>query len=188
MQLVFATHNKNKFEEVKKILPKNIRLLSLFDIGCIDDIPETAPTIAGNAMLKAHHIARRYAVNCFADDTGLQVNALNGAPGVYSARYAGKDPSANTALLLKNLEGKTDRTARFVTCIALKWGLNEMLFNGICEGTIIKKPRGTGGFGYDPVFLPKGYEQTFAEMPLPQKSEIGHRGKAIQQLIDHLSP
>jgi len=189
MKLVFATHNKNKFTEVKAMLPKHIELLSLDDIGCNEDIEETADTIEGNAILKANYVRDNYNINCFADDTGLEVKSLNNEPGVYSARYAGvsHDSNANIQKLLKNLEGKEDRSARFKTAIALNMEHEEIMFLGICEGEIIKDKRGDSGFGYDPIFQPKGFGETFAEMTLTQKSEIGHRGKAMRQLIDYLS-
>jgi len=189
MKLVFATHNQNKFTEVKAMLPHHIELLSLNDIGCDEDIAETADTIEGNAILKANYVRNKYNLNCFADDTGLEVKALDNEPGVYSARYAGvsHDSTANIKKLLKNLEGKEDRSARFKTAIALNMEHEEIMFLGICEGVIIKEPRGDSGFGYDPVFQPKGFDKTFAEMTLTQKSEIGHRGKAMRQLIDYLS-
>lgn len=189
MKLVFATHNKNKFNEVKAMLPQEIELLRLTDIGCKEDIPETADTIEGNAILKADYVRKKYNLNCFADDTGLEVKALNNEPGVYSARYAGvsNDSNANIQKLLKNLEGKQDRNARFKTAIALNMEHEEIMFLGICEGEIIKELRGESGFGYDPIFQPNGFDKTFAEMSLQQKSEIGHRGKAMRQLIDYLS-
>jgi XTP/dITP diphosphohydrolase len=189
MKLVFATHNKNKFTEVKAMLPHHIELLSLDDIGCNEDIEETAETIEGNAILKANYVRDNYNLNCFADDTGLEVKSLNNEPGVYSARYAGvsHDSDANIQKLLKNLDGKEDRSARFKTAIALNMEHEEIMFLGICEGEIINELRGDSGFGYDPIFQPNGFNKTFAEMTLQQKSEIGHRGKAMRQLIDYLS-
>lgn len=189
MKLVFATHNQNKFIEVKAMLPKYIELLSLTDIGCNEDIPETAKTIEGNAILKANYVRENYNLNCFADDTGLEVKALNNEPGVYSARYAGNsnDSSANIKKLLKNLEDFNDRSARFKTAIALNLEQEDTMFLGICEGVIVKELRGESGFGYDPIFQPAGFDKTFAEMTLQQKSKIGHRGKAMRQLIDYLS-
>ncbi|MEZ4779512.1 MAG: non-canonical purine NTP diphosphatase [Flavobacteriaceae bacterium] len=189
MQIVFATHNINKFKEVQILLPKYIYLLSLTDIGCHEDIPETAETIEENAILKAEYVKNKYGYDCFADDTGLEVKALNGAPGVYSARYAGEAKNAedNIRKLLQKMEGKEDRTARFKTAIALTLSGRQTLFLGICEGTIIDVPRGEKGFGYDSIFQPKGYHETFAEMSLTQKSEIGHRGKAMRELIEYLS-
>ncbi|KAA3621935.1 MAG: non-canonical purine NTP diphosphatase [Flavobacterium sp.] len=188
MKLVFATHNQNKFTEVKALLPGYIELLSLNDIDCDEDIPETAETIAENAIQKVEYVKLHYGMDCFADDTGLEVAALNNAPGVYSARYAGpgKDAQANMEKLLRELQDKKDRSARFKTVIALTLNNNPVLFQGICNGVITREARGTRGFGYDPVFQPEGYTQTFAEMPLTLKSEIGHRGKAMRQLIDYL--
>ena len=189
MKLVFATHNKNKFTEVKAMLPHHLELLSLDDIGCDEEIPETADTIEGNAILKANYVRDNYNLDCFADDTGLEVKSLNNEPGVYSARYAGEahNAEANIQKLLKNLAGKEDRSARFKTAIALSMNHSKIMFLGICEGEIIKEPRGDSGFGYDPIFQPGGFNKTFAEMTLIQKSEIGHRGKAMRQLIDYLS-
>ena len=189
VKLVFATHNKNKFAEVKAMLPSNIELLSLTDIGCFEDIEETAETIEGNAILKAEYVRKKFNIACFADDTGLEVKSLNNEPGIFSARYAGEPSNsrANIDKLLNNLKDKDDRSARFKTAIALSMKQTEKLFVGICDGEIIKELRGTSGFGYDPVFQPKGFAETFAEMTLAQKNEIGHRGKAMRQLIDYLS-
>lgn len=189
MKLVFATHNQNKFKEVKLLLPSHIELLSLTDIGCTDDIPETAKTIEGNAALKTEYVRNRYGIDCFADDTGLEVSALNGEPGVYSARYAGDGKSSedNITKLLKNLADKKDRSARFKTAIALSINIESVLFLGTCDGTITKVRRGDKGFGYDSVFLPNGSKETFAEMSLQEKSELGHRGKAMRQLIAYLT-
>lgn len=189
MKLVFATHNKNKFAEVKAMLPTHIELLSLDDIGCKEDIEETADTIEGNAILKANYVRKNYKLDCFADDTGLEVKSLNNEPGVYSARYADDSHNslANMEKLLKNLQGEEDRSARFKTAIALSMNHSEIMFLGICEGEITEEPRGDSGFGYDPIFQPEGFEKTFAEMTLQQKSEIGHHGKAMRQLIEYLS-
>jgi XTP/dITP diphosphohydrolase len=189
MKLVFATHNKNKFTEVKAMLPHHIELLSLDDIGCNEDIEETADTIEGNAILKANYVRDNYNIDCFADDTGLEVQCLNNEPGVYSARYASDshNSEANMQKLLKNLEDKKDRSARFKTAIALAMNHSEIMFLGICEGEITNEKRGDSGFGYDPIFQPKGFDKTFAQMTLTQKSEIGHRGKAMRQLIDYLT-
>ena len=189
MKLVFATHNQNKFKEVQTLMPGHVELLSLNDIGCHEDIPETADTIDGNAILKAEYVNRHYGYNCFADDTGLEVSSLNGAPGVFSARYAGpaKSDQANMKKLLEDMKDIEDRSARFKTAIALSLRGNQNLFLGICEGTITQEPRGEKGFGYDPVFQPIGLQETFAEMSLSQKSEIGHRGKAMRQLLQYLS-
>ena len=188
MELVFATHNKNKFKEVQLLLPKNITLRSLDDIGCVDEIPETADTIEGNAIIKANYVAENYGYACFADDTGLMVDALDGAPGVFSARYAGANKSSedNMDKLLAELEGVTHREARFKTTIALHLERQQVLFNGIVLGEITTKKNGEGGFGYDPIFRPNGYDKTFAELPVTVKNVISHRGKAMKQLIDFL--
>ncbi|WP_224491025.1 non-canonical purine NTP diphosphatase [Robertkochia flava] len=187
MKLVFATHNLNKLKEVKALLPKHIELLSLDDIGCTEEIPEEADTIEENAIGKANYVKNTYGYDCFADDTGLEVTALNGAPGVYSARYAGAEKSdlKNIEKLLNELDGKKDRSARFKTVIALNLENEKILFQGIAEGTIVETPRGDSGFGYDPVFKPSQYDQTFAELPLSEKNKISHRAKAMQQLIDY---
>ena len=189
MKLVFATHNKNKFLEVQTMMPPDIDLLSLSDIDCNEDIAETETTIEGNAILKATYVKEHYGYDCFADDTGLEVNSLNNEPGVYSARYAGPDNNANANIqkLLLNLSEKQNRAARFKTAISLVFEGKKALFLGICEGEIVEEQKGIGGFGYDPVFKPNGYKTTFAEMSLDQKSEIGHRGRAMRQLIDYLS-
>ncbi len=189
MNLVFATHNKNKLKEVQALLPKNITLLSLDDIGCFEDIPETAETIEGNAILKANYVKEHYNVDCFADDTGLEVEALNGEPGVYSARYAGenKDNDANINKVLKKLENEANRSARFKTVIALNLNDHQLLFTGICEGSILKEKTGNHGFGYDPVFQPYNHKKSFAEMDLSEKSKLSHRGKALQKLLEYLA-
>jgi len=189
MKLVFATHNQNKFKEVQLLLPSHIELLSLTDIGCTEDIPETADTIEGNAVLKTEYVRNHYGLNCFADDTGLEVSALHGEPGVFSARYAGENKSSedNINKLLKNLVGKENRSARFKTAIALSIHIESVLFLGVCDGIITKACRGDKGFGYDPVFLPNESTETFAEMSLEEKSKIGHRGKAMRQLIAYLT-
>ncbi len=188
MKLVFATNNKHKLKEVQTLLPNTIELLSLDTIGCDEDIPETQLTIEGNALQKANYVKEHYGYDCFADDTGLEVNALNGAPGVYSARYAGPNRNAanNNSKLLKELSTKADRTARFKTVIALVLNGKTHTFEGICQGTITEMRKGEDGFGYDPLFQPEGFDKTFAEMTLEQKNELGHRGKAIQKLIQHL--
>lgn len=189
MKLVFATHNLNKLQEVRMLLPQSIDLLSLDDLGCTNDIAETATTLAGNAQIKADFVWEKYRVPCFSDDTGLEVNALNGAPGVYSARYAGPQKNAqdNMNKLLSELENHTDKSAQFKTVIALNLNGKQHLFTGIVRGTIIAEKRGTQGFGYDPIFVPEGYDATFAEMTLAEKALLSHRGKALQQLIDFLS-
>lgn len=189
MKLVFATHNQNKLLEVQELLPESIELFSLTDIGCMDDIPETSATIEGNARLKAEYVIKRYGMNCFADDTGLEIVALNNEPGVFSARYAGpeKDSRANMEKVLKKLVGHKDRRARFKTTIALAMANNTQLFTGICEGEIIKAARGDKGFGYDPIFKPTVSELTFAEMSREEKGKISHRAKAIQLLVSYLN-
>ncbi len=187
-KLVFATNNLNKLKEIKALLPEAIEVLSLANIGCCDDIPETSETIEGNALQKARYVKEKYGYDCFADDTGLEVEALGGAPGVYSARYAGeqKNSEENIDKLLLELHNKDNRKARFKTVIALTRDGKEHSFEGICEGVILKKRSGENGFGYDPVFQPTGYSQTFAEMELEEKSKISHRGRATRKLIDFL--
>ena len=189
MKLVFATHNQNKFREIESLLPEHIELLSLEDIGCKEDIEETGDTIDENAIIKAEYVKNHYGYDCFADDTGLEVDSLAGAPGVFSARYAGdhKDDNANVEKLLRQLKERDDMTARFKTVIALNLKHNENLFTGICEGSILEERRGDKGFGYDPVFLPKGYDKSFAEMDLAEKSKISHRAKAFSELVEYLS-
>ena len=188
MTLVFATHNTNKLKEIQALMPAHIQLKSLTDIGCNEDIIEDAPTIEGNARLKAHYVKEKYGYDCFADDTGLEVTALDGAPGVYSARYAGEQKNAedNITKLLKELHDKEDRSAQFKTVIALILDEKETCFEGICSGRITKERKGSSGFGYDPVFQPSNYTETFAQMPLALKNKIGHRGKATQKLLDYL--
>lgn len=185
MQLVFATNNRNKLKEVQQLFPKEITLLSLDDIGCKEEIPETAADLEGNAILKADFVTEHYGYPCFADDTGLLVDALNGAPGVYSARYAGdhRSPEDNMDRLLEELGNRTDRSARFKTVIALNINKEQFLFQGIAEGEITTDRKGREGFGYDPIFMPKGYSETFAELPMAIKNQISHRAKAIQELL-----
>ncbi|MEP1490142.1 MAG: non-canonical purine NTP diphosphatase [Algibacter sp.] len=189
MQLVFATNNQNKIKEVQALVPSNIKLLSLKDINCNEDIPETQNTIEGNAKQKVDYIKNKYGLDCFADDTGLEVEALNGAPGVYSARYAGaqRDANDNMDLLLKNLKNTVNRNAQFKTVVVLQLNGKQVSFTGICEGTITTSKSGEKGFGYDPIFQPKDYSKTFAEMDLELKNSIGHRGKAITQLVQFLN-
>ncbi|GAK77189.1 nucleoside 5-triphosphatase RdgB [Nonlabens ulvanivorans] len=189
MEIIFATHNNNKLKEVQIMMPENIKLLSLDDIGMHEDIPETSTTISGNAAQKVQFIRQRYDLPVFADDTGLEVFALNNEPGVYSARYAGEHKSSedNMELLLKNLEGKRDRSARFVTVFALDMDRCQTLFEGVCDGVITKSYHGDKGFGYDPIFMPNGYEKTFAQMSLVEKGEISHRGIALKKLIAYLT-
>lgn len=187
-KFVFATNNAHKLEEVSAILGKKIELLSMKDIDCNVDIPETADTLEGNALIKARYIFENYYLDCFADDTGLEVEALNGAPGVYSARYAGDahDSEANMKKLLKEMENVENRRARFRTVFALIINGKEHLFEGIVKGEIIKNRKGTSGFGYDPVFVPEGYSQTFAEMGNELKNKISHRAMATQKLCHFL--
>lgn len=189
MQVVFATNNSNKLREVQSLVPKHIQLLSLIDIDCEEDIPETQDTIEGNAIQKAEYLKNNYGYDCFADDTGLEVEALNGEPGVYSARYAGEQRNSedNIQLLLKNLKDHKNRKARFKTVIALHFNGKLHTFTGICNGEIINEKRGQSGFGYDPIFKADGYDKTFAEISLEEKNKIGHRGKAVQQLIAFLA-
>ena len=188
--LVFATNNAHKLEEIRAILGDKINILSLNDIDCHADIPETADTLEGNARLKAEYIYQHYGMDCFADDTGLEVEALNGTPGIYSARYAGgagHDSEANMHKLLSELEGKTNRKAQFRTAICLIEGGEEHLFEGIMRGTILQERRGTAGFGYDPIFQPEGYTETFAEMGNEEKNKISHRARAVQKLVEYLN-
>ncbi len=189
MQLVFATNNLNKLNEVQKLIPDTIQLLSLKDIGCFEDIPETQDTIEGNAIQKAEYVKQHYGYDCFADDTGLEVEALKGAPGVFSARYAGpqRDANDNMDKLLLNLKGKPNRNAHFKTVIALVLNGTLNTFTGICEGCITETKYGDSGFGYDPIFKASGYDKTFAEITLEEKNSIGHRGKAVSQLISFLN-
>ncbi|WP_299675688.1 non-canonical purine NTP diphosphatase [uncultured Tenacibaculum sp.] len=188
MKLVFATNNLNKLKEVQEMLPDSIELLSLKDINCFEEIEETATTLEGNAKIKANHITNKYNYNCFADDTGLEVEALHGEPGVYSARYAGEPANAenNMTKLLKNLGESNNRTAQFRTSICLNLNGKQFLFDGICEGDILPSKKGEKGFGYDPIFQPKGYQQSFAEMNSEAKNKISHRGLAIQKLVEFL--
>lgn len=188
MKLVFATGNPNKVMEVNDLLGDLFDIQSLKDIGCHVDIPETQATIEGNAIQKAQYIVDHYAMNCFSEDTGLEVKALNNEPGIYSARYAGaaKNAEDNMNLLLKNLSDQTDRSAQFRTVVALYLNGNMHTFEGICKGKIIEQKRGDHGFGYDPIFVPEGYEQTFAELDKTTKNEISHRGKAVRKLIAFL--
>ena len=188
MKLVFATNNRHKLDEVRAIVGDRVEVLSLNDIGCYDDIPETADTLQGNALIKARYIHEKFGVDCFADDTGLEVEALDGAPGVYSARYAGKecDSEANMQKLLQNLTGKSNRNAQFRTVIALIIKGEEKLFNGIVKGTITEEKRGDSGFGYDPVFIPEGFSESFAQMSGDMKNSISHRYRATLELSNYL--
>ena len=186
IEIVFATNNPNKLKEVQAQLPKGIQLVSLEDIGCTEDIPETQNTIEGNALQKANYIKSKYNRDCFADDTGLEVDALDGAPGVHSARYAGPEKKAenNIKKLLNALENEPNRAAQFKTVIALHFKEKLIQFEGICRGEITHAQKGSGGFGYDPIFKPLVKEQTFAELTLEEKNAIGHRGIAVAQLIE----
>ena len=187
-EIVFATNNQHKLSELRRIVGKRFRILSLSDIGCHEDIPETADTLRGNALQKARYVREHYGYDCFADDTGLMVDALGGEPGVYSARYAGSghDSAANMRLLLENMRGVTDRSARFVTVIALILNGEELTFEGCVEGEILTAPEGDGGFGYDPVFRPEGFDISFALMTADAKNAISHRGRATARLMEYL--
>lgn len=187
-QLVFATNNAHKLEEVGEKLSGQIELLSLKDIGCFDDIEETGITFHENASIKSHYIWHKYGLNCFGDDSGLEIDALNGEPGVYSARYAGKhgNHDANMDKVLEKLKNETDRKARFRTVISLIWNGEEHFFEGRVEGTIRRERSGNAGFGYDPIFQPDGYEVTFAEMSMAEKNAISHRAKSVEKLVAFL--
>ncbi len=187
--IVFATNNAHKLDELRQIAGDGWEVKSLAEIGCHDDIPETADTLEGNALIKARWVKERYGYDCFADDTGLMVDALDGAPGVYSARFAGPghDSAANMRLLLERMEGVADRRAHFSTVIALVMGGEERVFEGRVDGEISTVPAGGGGFGYDPVFVPEGSQLTFSEMTADAKNAISHRGRASRKLIDYLS-
>lgn len=189
MKIVFASNNKNKINEISQQLPKTIEVVSLADIGCTEDIPETGQTIESNASIKANYVTEKYGLPCFADDTGLEVEALDGEPGVYSARYAGEDKNdnKNMALVLAKLDQESNRKARFKTVIALNINNEKHLFTGIVNGNITQEKIGTNGFGYDPIFAPEGFAETFAQMTIEQKNEISHRGKAVKQLVKYLS-
>jgi len=189
MKLVFASNNSNKLIEIQAILPADIQLLSLEDIGCFEEIAETADTIEGNAILKADYVKQNYGYDCFADDSGLEIVALNGEPGVYSARYAGpqRNSEDNMDKVLKSLKDADDRSAQFKTVIALNLNGQQHLFTGIIKGEITTERSGNQGFGYDPIFRPDGYQKTFAEITLEEKAKISHRGLAVKQLIDFLN-
>ena len=189
-KLVFATNNAHKLDEIRAILGDKVEILSLNDIDCHADIPETADTLQGNAALKAQYIYENYGLDCFADDTGLEVEALNGAPGIYSARYAGgegHDSEANMKKLLSEMQDKDNRKARFRTVICLIEGGKEHFFEGIVNGSIIRERKGGAGFGYDPVFMPDGYSETFAEMGNDEKNKISHRAMAVQKLCEYIN-
>ncbi|WP_299584405.1 non-canonical purine NTP diphosphatase [uncultured Sunxiuqinia sp.] len=188
MKLVFATNNPHKLRELQQLLGDEIQLLSLADIGCNEEVPENQETLEGNAAEKSFFVFEKYGFNCFADDTGLEVDALNGEPGVYSARYAGEArcAEANMARLLDQLQGREDRTARFRTVISLIIDGKETQFEGIVEGQILKEKQGDAGFGYDPVFQPDGFSASFAAMDANQKNQISHRGRAVEKLVAYL--
>jgi len=188
MELVFATNNAHKLEEVQQMIADKFILKSLQDIGCTDDIPETGVTFEENAKQKTDYLVQKYAVNCFGDDSGLEIDALNGEPGVYSARYSGsRDMEKNIDLVLEKLKDKTNRKARFKTVISLFLNNNQYFFEGTVEGRIIDDRTGTEGFGYDPIFIPDGYDKTFAEMSLSDKNKISHRAQAIAKLVEFLN-
>jgi XTP/dITP diphosphohydrolase len=189
MKLIFATNNKHKIREISDLLDDRFEIIGLADVSITEDIPEDADNLADNALFKARYVHDRTGMNVFADDTGLEVDALDGAPGVFSARYAGagKSPDDNILKLLKELEGVEDRKARFRTVIALIYDNSEYLFEGKVEGGIIQKRSGTGGFGYDPVFVAEGYDLTFAEIPLSEKNKISHRARAMKKLLAFLA-
>jgi XTP/dITP diphosphohydrolase len=188
MKLVFASNNKNKIKEFQQQLPATIEILSLEDIGCYEEIAETAETIEGNSILKANYVTEKYGYDCFADDTGLEVEALNGAPGVFSARYAGEQKSAedNMSKLLDALSNQSNRNAQFKTVVTLNLNGKQHLFTGIARGEITLTKIGSEGFGYDPIFQPEGYQETFAQLSVELKNEISHRGKATQRLLHFL--
>ena len=188
MQLVFASNNLNKIQEIQLLMPTNIKILSLHDIGCFEEIAETASTIEGNAILKANYVTQKYGLNCFADDSGLEVDFLNGRPGVHSARYAGnqRNDNDNVNKLLLALNNQQNRKANFKTIICLNLNGTQTLFTGLINGTIGIQKAGNQGFGYDPIFTPEGYQITFAEMSKLQKTQISHRGIATKQLINFL--
>lgn len=189
MKLVFASNNRHKIREIQDLLPTSIEILSLQDIGCTEEIPETADTIEGNAILKANYVTEKYGYDCFADDSGLEIDFLNGAPGVYSARFAGaqKNDQNNIDKVLSELKNATNRKANFKTVIALNLNNKQQLFTGIINGIITTLPKGSQGFGYDPIFQPNNYDLTFAEMNQSEKSAISHRGLAVKQLLVFLT-
>jgi XTP/dITP diphosphohydrolase len=188
MKLVFASNNKNKIAEIQQQVGSQFQIVSLEDIGCFVDIPETAETIEGNAILKANYVTENFGLPCFADDTGLEIEVLNNEPGVYSARYAGeqKNPEDNMSLVLQKLAAQANRKARFKTIIALNMNNEQHLFEGIVKGEITSEKSGNMGFGYDPIFQPEGFSTTFAEMSMEQKAVVSHRGIAVQKLINFL--
>lgn len=188
MEICFATNNKNKIREIENLLEGKVKLLSLEEIGCVEELPENQKTLEGNSLQKAEYVCQKYRIDCFADDTGLEVIALDGEPGVYSARYAGesRDSLKNMELLLERLREKENRKAQFRTVISLCLAGKIKQFEGIVKGTIIEEFKGDAGFGYDPIFVPDGYDKTFAEMSLEEKNNISHRGIAVQKLAAFL--
>lgn len=188
MTLVFATNNIHKLEEVRVLMGNNFELKSLNDIECYEDIPETGSTFRENASIKSHYVYNKFKINCFADDSGLEVDALNGEPGIYSARYSGSGDSGNNLnLVLNKMHGISNRKARFRCVISLMLNGDEYFFEGIVNGRILTEPAGSSGFGYDPIFLTDGYTESFAEMPLEQKNRISHRGLAVAKLVKFLN-
>lgn len=189
MKIIFASNNKNKVQEIQNQLPEFIQIITLEEIGCTEEIAETADTIEGNALLKANYVTEKYGLPCFADDTGLEIEALNGAPGVYSARYAGEDKNAekNMNLVLEKMQNEPNRKAQFKTVIALNINDQQYLFTGIITGEIRKEKTGANGFGYDPIFEPENIGKTFAEMTLEEKNKLSHRGRAVNQLVEFLA-
>ncbi|MCT4647676.1 MAG: non-canonical purine NTP diphosphatase [Carboxylicivirga sp.] len=189
MKLVFATNNQHKLKEIEAMLGFNISLLSLGEINCSDEIPETGETLEENARQKSEYIFDRYNINCFADDTGLEIDALNGEPGVYSARYAGeeKDAELNMRKVLRLMDGVNNRQARFRTVISLIIDGQELQFEGVVEGVILEEKAGEEGFGYDPIFQPTGFNESFAQMSLDVKNKISHRGRAVSKLVQYLN-
>ena len=184
--IILATQNLRKIEEIRRLLPPQVQLGSLLDIGCEEELPETSPTIPGNARQKAEYVWDNYGADCLAEDTGLEIEALNGEPGVFTARYAGEDknPQANMQKVLQNLKGQENRRARFRTVMAFFYQGECHLFEGIAQGHIALEPKGEGGFGYDPVFIPEGHTRSFAEMSPAEKDAISHRGKALRAFLD----
>ena len=189
MKIVFATNNPNKLKEIQTLIPKEIEIISLKEIGCTEDIPETGDTLEANAFQKVHYVKENYNYDCFADDTGLEIDALNGAPGVYSARYAGPEKSAeaNIEKILNELQGKENRKAKFRTAIALTLNNEEHLFEGEINGHISKVKQGNEGFGYDPIFMPENEKRSFAQMSMEEKGTISHRGRAVKKLVAYLN-
>ena len=188
MKIIFASNNKNKVQEIQNQVPKSIQIVTLDEIGCTEDIAETGTTLEENAIIKANYVTEKYGLPCFADDTGLEIDALNGEPGVYSARYAGEDKNAdkNMDLVLQKLGASINRKAQFKTVIALNINNKQHLFTGVVEGDIRNEKTGTNGFGYDPIFEPENLGKTFAEMTIDEKNKLSHRGRAVEKLVEFL--